>query len=159
MARHRAVLVSAITATVMPVLSVYAADSIPVTQPPNGTGALQNQFRPVLPQSFTAPGIRPERRQGGLRLETEAASTSSRPDDHRYGFASGAAAGSALKVSPAISAHKTGWQFSGRLGPVRWLTPLEGDGETKMRFGGRLPGQPRMPGMGLFNIGVHYTFE
>jgi len=62
-------------------------------------------------------------------------------------------------VSPAISAHKTGWQFSGRLGPVRWLTPLEGDGGTTVRFGGRVPGQPRMPGMGLFNLGVHYTFE
>jgi len=28
-----------------------------------------------------------------------------------------------------------------------------------MRFGGRVKGQPRMPGMGLFNIGVHYNFE
>ena len=158
MARHRAVLVSAITATVMPVLSACAADPVSVTQP-NDTSALQQQFRPALPRPSTAPGIRPERRQGGLRLETEAASTSSRPDDHRYGFASGAAARSALKQSPAISSHKTGWQFSGRLGPVRWLTPLDGDGETRMRFGGRLPGQPRMPGMGLFNIGVHYTFE
>jgi len=142
----------------MPVLSAYAADPVSVTQA-DGTGALRQQFRPVLPQSFTAPGIRQERRPGGLRLETEAASTSLRPDDHPYGFASGAAGGSALKVTPAISAHKTGWQFSGRLGPVRWLTPLEGDGETKMRFGGRVPGQPRMPGMGLFNIGIHYTFE
>jgi hypothetical protein len=94
-----------------------------------------------------------------LRFDTEAASTFSRPEDHRYGFAGGAAASSALKLSPAIIAPKTGWQFSGRLGPLRWLTPLEGDGGTTVRFGGRVPGQPRMPGMGLFNVGVHYTFE
>lgn len=158
MARHRTVLVSAITATVMPVLSAYAADSVSVTQP-NDTGALQHPFRAALPLS--APGIRPEGEASGLKSETDAAFSFSfsRSGNQRYRFASGTAAGAALKLSPAAAASKTGWQFSGRLGPVRWLTPLEGDGETRMRFGGRVPGQPRMPGMGLFNIGVHYTFE
>ena len=158
MARHRAVLVSAIAATVVPVLSAYAADSVSVAQP-NDTGALEQHFRPALPQPSTAPGIRLERRQGGLRFDTEGASTLSRPEDYRYGFAGGTAASSALRLSPAISAPKTGWQFSGRVGPLRWLTPLDGDGDTTVRFGGRVPGQPRMPGMGLFNVGVHYTFE
>jgi hypothetical protein len=51
-----------------------------------------------------------------------------------------------------------GWQFSGRVGPLRWLTPLDHEGESEMRFGGRVYGQPRMPGMGHFNVGINYNF-
>ena len=153
MPRHRAVLVSAIMATVLPAFSVYAADPAP-SAPPDTTGTLHPlPFRPA-----------PDSQSAGLKLESEAASlpvfTFSRRDDHRRrGPASGAPAGSPLKLAPANAALRTGWQFSGRVGPVRWLTPLEGDDATRMRFGGRVPGQPRMPGLGRINIGVHYTFE
>ena len=51
-----------------------------------------------------------------------------------------------------------GWHFSGRVGPLRWLTPLDGDGDTQLRFGGRVYGQPRMPGTGNINIGINYNF-
>ncbi len=53
---------------------------------------------------------------------------------------------------------EAGWHFSGRVGPLRWLTSLEGDGDTEMRFGGRVYGQPRMRGMGNFNVGINYNF-
>lgn len=158
MLRHRAVLVSALAATFMPVFAAYAADSLSVTQP-DGAVTLQQLFRPASPQSNSAPGIVSETRAAVLSFETGVASSFSRPSDHRYGLASGAAASSALKLSPTNFASKTGWQVSGRVGPVRWMTPLEGEGETAVRFGGRVPGQPRMPGMGLFNVGIHYTFE
>lgn len=158
MSRRRAVLVSALSATIMPVFAAYAADSLPVTQL-DGAVTLQQLFRPASPQSLSTPGIRSDSRAAGLSFETGSASSFSRPSDHRYGLASGAAASFALKLSPTIYAPKTGWQLSGRLGPVRWMTPLEGEGGTAVRFGGRVPGQPQMPGMGLFNVGIHYTFE
>ncbi len=156
MPRHRAVFVSAILATFMPAVLVYAADAVPVTQPDDAS-TLQHQFRQALPRFHSAPGIRPESRTGGLRFETETAPSPSPTDAGRYRLASGA--GSALNLSPSMLASRTGWQFSGRAGPMRWMTPLDGEGETAVRFGGRVPGQPRMPGTGLFNLGVHYTFE
>ena len=159
MLRHRAVRVSAILATIMPVFPAYATDSVPATQP-DGAVTLQQLFRPASPQLSSVPGIVSESRATGLRIGTEAASSFSRPS---YGLSSGAAIGaatsSALKLSPTIYVPRTGWQMSGRVGPVRWMTPLDGEGETALRFGGRVPGQPRMPGMGLFNVGIHYTFE
>ena len=81
------------------------------------------------------------------------------PDDFRYGLSVRAAPAAPLKLSKSYPATKTGWHWSGRLGPLRWLSPLDGEGEGKLRFGGRVPGQPRMPGMGNFNVGIHYTFE
>ena len=155
MLRHRAGLVSAILATVMPVFAADAADSLLATQP-DGAVTLQQLFRPASPQPNSAPGIVAETRAA---VEAGATYSFSRPGDHRYGLASGAATSSALKLSPTIYIPKTGWQLSGRVGPVRWMRPLEGEGETALRFGGRLPGQPHMPGMGLFNVGIHYTFE
>jgi hypothetical protein len=81
------------------------------------------------------------------------------PDDFRYGLSARAAPVSPLKLSRSYPATKTGWNWSGRVGPLRWMSPLDGEGESKLRFGGRVPGQPRMPGMGNFNVGIHYTFE
>jgi hypothetical protein len=79
------------------------------------------------------------------------------PDDYRLSARSASAP--PLKLSPSHAATRTGWHWSGRVGPLRWMSPLDGEGESKLRFGGRLPGQPRMPGMGHFNVGIHYTFE
>jgi hypothetical protein len=157
MLRYRAVLVSALSATIMPVFAAYATDSLPVTQP-DGAVTLQQLFRPASSQSLSAPGIVSETRAAGSIVGTGAAVSFSRPSDRRYGLVGGAAS-TTLKLSPTIYAPKTGWQLSGRVGPVRWMTPLEGEGETAVRFGGRVPGQPRMPGLGLFNVGIHYTFE
>ena len=142
----------------MPVFAAYAADSVPVTQPDSAI-SIRNLFRPASPQSLSASAIVSETHAAGLGLETVAAASFTRPADHRYGLVSGAATSSTLKLSPTTYVPKTGWQLSGRAGPVRWMTPLEGEGETALRVGGRVPGQPRMPGMGLFNVGIHYTFE
>lgn len=190
---QRAVLVSAITTALVPVVTVYAADATPRPQ----TEAAEN---PQLPQAASAPhepsaGIRVESRSTPLNVDlgaapatsrsdelrygpvtpvaipssraddfrygpaTGAAVASSRAEDLPYGFPSRAAGGTGLRLSPPASAPKPGWELSGRVGPLRFLSPLDGEGETKLRLGGRLPGQPRMPGMGLFNVGVHYNFE
>lgn len=87
------------------------------------------------------------------------APSSLRPEDYSYGFSSRAARESGLRLSAPAGTTKAGWELSGRVGPLRWLSPLDGEGETKLRLGGRAPGQPRMPGMGLFNVGIHYNFE
>ncbi len=89
----------------------------------------------------------------------DAASASSRPMNPGTGYASPVASGSRLNLSRAPYAPKTGWEMSGRVGPLRWLSPIDGEGETRVRLGGRVQGQPRMPGMGLFNVGIHYNFE
>ena len=100
-------------------------------------------------------------RTSGLKFEADPATFYGLPrhDNHHYGLASGSTSASALNLSASSAAARTGWGFSGRVGPVRWLTPLDGEGETKMRFGGRVPGQPRLPGMGNFNVSIHYAFE
>ncbi len=82
----------------------------------------------------------------------------SRPEDYRYGLARSAIE-SALKVAPTSVMNRVGWGWSGRVGPMRWLGPIDGEGgETLLRLG-RVPGQPRIQAGGKFNVGVHYTFE
>jgi len=118
---------------------------------------LQSQFRfraaPAWPGAATGPrvdslsGPHPE----GAALPAGGG------DANPYGLANGA--GVSLNINTRSYASRPGWAFSGRVGPVRWLTPLDGEGDTRLRFGGRVPGQPRLPGMGLFNVGVHYAFE
>ena len=156
MPRHRAVVVSAITATVLPILPVYAAELAPASRP-EPVSAISQPFFPTLSQAAATPVVPPDAGIAGLKPDAEAAPFHS--FSRRDGLAMGPAPGTSLKVAPTNPAFRTGWQFSGRVGPVRWLTPLEGEGETRLRFGGRVPGQPRLPGMGLFNVGIHYTFE
>jgi len=105
----------------------------------------------------TAPSARPD----DFRIDSVigAASSYSRAGDSPYAPPLGAPAGTGLKLTPAPGSIKPGWEMSGRVGPLRFLSPLDGEGDTKLRLGGRLPGQPRMPGMGLFNVGIHYNFE
>jgi hypothetical protein len=115
---------------------------------------------PALPgprRISPAPQARETLRYGFERASAVPAATA--PDDFRYGLSGRTAAAAPLKLSTGHSAARTGWQWSGRLGPLRWMSPLDGEGESKLRFGGRLPGQPRMPGTGHFNVGIHYTFE
>jgi len=103
----------------------------------------------------------PPLRTNDFRHETAigAASSASLPTNLGTGYAGLDAGGSRLKLFPAAYAPKTGWEMSGRVGPLRWLSPIDGEGETRVRLGGRLQGQPRMPGLGLFNVGIHYNFE
>lgn len=95
------------------------------------------------------------------RHETAAGAASSAPlpANPGTGYDHQGAGGSKFKLSRPAYATKTGWEMSGRVGPLRWLSPLDGEGETRMRLGGRVQGQPRMPGTGLFNVGIHYNFE
>jgi hypothetical protein len=160
MSRRRAVLVLAVVATALPALPAYTAEATPpAAQPESASLQLHVPVAPV--NAPVAPTPRAENRSSGLKAESEMSpySSFSRHDNHSYGLASGAVPSSALNLSSSTSATRPGWQFSGRAGPVRWLAPLDGEGETKMRFGGRVPGQPRLPGMGLFNVSVHYAFE
>lgn len=168
--RH-AVLVSAITVGSWPAGVAHAADAAAqaLASPP---GQSQPALRPETPAApaphpvdlrpanltFAAP---PLARQDDPRPgpAIDAASVSARPAAFAPGYSATAAAGSALKLSRGPSAPRTGWEMSGRVGPLRWLTPLEGEGETQVRFGGRLQNQPRMPNMPIFNVGIHYNFE
>jgi hypothetical protein len=111
---------------------------------------------PAANRAPAAPSV-----PGTLRYEFErpAVPSAMAADDFRYGLSGKTVAGPPLKLSTGHPATRTGWQWSGRFGPLRWMSPLDGEGESKLRFGGRVPGQPRLPGMGHFNVGIHYTFE
>lgn len=172
MPRYCAVLVSVMTATMLPALPAYPAQPTPTAAPAQASTSLRLQV-PVSPALTPAAasaaaaaaadtsGLNVQNRTSGLKFEADPATYYALPrhDNHHYGLASGSAPAGTLNLAPASAAARTGWGFSGRVGPVRWLTPLEGEGETKMRFGGRLPGQPRLPGMGNFNVSIHYAFE
>jgi hypothetical protein len=95
----------------------------------------------------------------GLTYKVDVPDAAPRPDDFRFDFAQPPAPEAALRLSPVASTLRTGWAVSGRVGPLRWLSPIDGEGETKMRLWGRVPGQPPTPGMGTFNINLHYAFE
>lgn len=64
-----------------------------------------------------------------------------------------------LKIAPISIMNRTGWTWSGRLGPVRWLGPLDGEGGDLTLRLQRIPGAPRPEGLGRFHIGIHYAFE
>lgn len=110
---------------------------------------------------YIAPTATLPSRADDFRLDpaASAAAHSSRAEDSLFRRPGGTAGATGLRLSPAPYAPKPGWEVSGRVGPLRFLSPLDGEGETRLRLGGRLPGQPRMPGMGLFNLGLHYNFE
>lgn len=170
MHRYRAWLVPAVAATALPAVMAHASDSPPAPTPRVEAGQTQP---PRI--EFATTALFPAGRTNGLTLNPgadasavrakpfrhgtgdDAATVSRRPIDHPYSLTSPAAGGTGLNLPPAGGARKPGWEMSGRVGPVRWLNTV--DGETKLRFGGHLPGQPQMPGMGLFNVGVHYNFE
>jgi hypothetical protein len=166
MSRCRAVLALGMTAMVLPSLPAYPAQSAPSAASTEPAASLQLQIpvpTPVAASPVPAadtPSLNAQSRTTELKFEADPTTfyAQSRHDNHSYGMASGAVPSSALNLKSS-NATRAGWQFSGRAGPVRWLGPLSGEGETKMRFGGRVPGQPRLPGLGLFNVSVHYAFE
>jgi hypothetical protein len=160
--------VSAATAAILPTVPVYPAGPVPPTAQSEFPSQLQLQVpAPLAPTPAAAapaadtPSSNAQSRATELKFEADPTTFYALPrhDNHHYGMASGTTPAGALNLAPSSAAARTGWGFSGRVGPVRWLTPLDGEGETKMRFGGRLPGQPRLPGLGNFNVSIHYAFE
>lgn len=177
MGRYRSLLVSAIAMAILPVYGAYAADATDRPQT-EATGGPQ-QPQAALPPADAPAAIAVKTRSTGLKLNLGAVTEPRRLEELRdvppapaplpraeelqLGSATSAAgafaAGTGLKLSPSASVTRPGWEVSGRVGPLRFLSPLDGEGEAKLRLGGRVPGQPRMPGMGLFNVGIHYNFE
>jgi hypothetical protein len=159
MLRFGAVAVSAMALTALPAGTACGAEATPTAEPAPAfqpAPHLQSQFRfraaPAWPGTASGPRVDT---LSGPHPEG-AALPASGGDANPYGLASGAGS---LNINAKSYASRPGWAFSGRVGPVRWLTPIDGEGDTMLRFGGRVPGQPRLPGMGLFNVGVHYAFE
>jgi len=158
MLRVGAVTFSAMALTVLPAGAACGAETAPAAalapafQPhPHFRSQFRFHATPAWPALAPATEARPA-------PQIEGAATAATPGDvNRYSLVSGA--GSSLDFNAKSYASRPGWAFSGRVGPLRWLTPLDSEGDTKLRFGGRVPGQPRLPGMGLFNVGVHYAFE
>ena len=155
---QRAMIVLAMAATALPVDAVYAAEATPAAPSP----AIESS--PPSPAPEPAPSVPMEglpfdAKPAGLTYKADVAAAAPRPDDFRFDFAHRQASEAPLRLSPVVSTPRTGWAFSGRMGPLRWLTPIDGEGETKMRLFGRVQGQPRTPGMGNLNISLHYTFE
>ena len=121
------------------------------------TVSRSDELRPILTPPVATPSPLADDVRSGPA--TSGATAFSRAEDSLYGFSGSAAGGTGLKLFSSSSAPKPGWEVSGRVGPLRFLSPLDSERETKLRLGGRVPGQPRMPGMGLFNVGIHYNFE
>lgn len=156
----RAMIVWVMAATTLPVVIAYAAEATPAAPSP----AIESS--PPSPAPDQVPpvpveGLQFDARPAGLAYKVDVPASAPRPDDYRFDFAQrpGAGAGVTLRLSPVVSTPRTGWAYSGRVGPLRWLAPIDGEGESTLRLGGRVPGQPRTPGMGNFNFSLHYTFE
>jgi hypothetical protein len=99
-------------------------------------------------------------RPSGLVYTLDRSTPAPPSDDFRFDLAPYyMAPATGIRFGSVVVPPRGGWSFSGRAGPVRWLTPISGEGDTVLRFGGRVPGQPRAPGMGLFNMSLHYEFE
>jgi hypothetical protein len=155
---QRAMIVWAMAATALPVVAAYAAEATPATPSP----AIESS--PPSPAPELVPFVPMEELQldakpAGLAYKADVPAAAPRPDDFRFDFAHRQASEGPLRLSPVVSTSRTGWAYSGRVGPLRWLSPIDGEGETKMRLWGRVPGQPSTPGMGTFNINLHYAFE
>lgn len=153
-----ALIVWAMATSALPVVAAQAAEEAPAapavaveSSPPSPAPELMFSVPVELFQSDSKPG--------GLSYQVDVPAAAPRSDDFRFDFAQRSASESTLRLSPVVSAPRAGWAVSGRMGPLRWLTPIAGEGESTMRLGARVPGQPQTPGMGSFNISVHYTFE
>jgi hypothetical protein len=159
MPRYSVLIVWTMVATALPVVAAYAAIATPVA-PSQEVKISVPSSAPGPAPSVPSQGLRLESRPSGLNYRTDASAPALRPDDFRFdlGNRSAAATAAALNLTPVIIPSKAGWHFSGRVGPVRWLTPLDGEGSTVMRLGGRLPGQPRIPATGHFSLSFHYAF-
>ena len=162
--------VSVIAAMSLPVLAAYAAEPKPASEPsvvsPLPAPVSKPAESPVASAPEPQPGLKldlapasPDGQSGLFRYGSgdTANYATSRPASRAYSLGSQGIPQTRLNLAPQASEPKTGWETSGRVGPLRWLNSA--DGETKMRFGGRVKDQPRIPGPSLFNLGIHYKFE
>lgn len=149
---QRAMVVSTIAAMMLP-QSVFAEEAAPApvieTAPSSAAAAPAEQ----------SVGIVFHARPAGLVYKLDARDAAPLPDSYRFDFERQPMPATGIRLAPASAAPRIGWSVSGRLGPLRWLTPLSSEGATVMRFGGRVPGQPRTPGLGPFNLSAQYEFE
>ena len=155
---QRAMIVWAMAATALPAVAAYAAEATPTAPSPAIESTPPNPVPEPVPL-VPMEGLLLDAKPAGLIYKVDVPAAAPRPDDFRFDFAQRPASEAALKLSPVVSTPRTGWAFSGRLGPLRWLTPIDHDGETKVRLWSRVPDQPRTPGMGHYNINLHYAFE
>ena len=143
-------MVWAIAATILPHLTAFAEEAAQAVLVPGiDTTLLSNQ----------PGGIVFHAKPSGLVYNLDVRDPAPRLEEYRFDFAYRPAPATGVRLAPAYSVPKGGWSVSGRAGPLRWLTPITADGESTLRFGGRVPGQPRTPGLGTFNLSVHYSFE
>jgi len=153
---QRAMMVSTIAALIQPQSTAFAEEAAPATPAPVVETAPSS--------AAAAPAEQPEgivfhARPTGLVYKLDARDAAPLPETYRFDFERQPMPATGIRLAPAYGAPRGGWSVSGRLGPLRWLTPLSNEGATVMRFGGRIPGQPRTPGLGPFNLSAHYEFE
>jgi len=155
-----AIILGVLAATVLPPAVVFSAEATPgAAAPAIESTHLNVPADPELVFEDPVESVPLDARPVGLSYKLDEPAPDSRFDGVRFDFAQRAASASALRLSPASAGPRTGWSFSGRAGPVRWLTPLDGEGETTLRLWGRIKDQPRPPGLGRFNMVIHYSFE
>jgi hypothetical protein len=149
-------MVSTIAALILPPSIAFAEEAATATPAPvTGTAASS---------AAAAPAEQPEgivfhARPAGLVYRLDTGDATAPRETYRFDFEHRPMPATGIRLAPAYGAPRGGWSVSGRLGPLRWLTPLSNEGSTVMRFGGRVPGQPRTPGLGPFNLSAHYEFE
>jgi hypothetical protein len=153
-----AIILWAMAATLLPVAAAPAAEAAFGTQSP-----ASDEFLPRA-ASARAPAARREATPFHLSPLTQTyrldpLAPDSRPDGLRFDFAWQPVPEPLLRVGPGASALRPGWALSGRAGLLRWLTPIDREGGTTVRLGGRIPDQPRTPGLGNFSLSLHYAFE
>jgi hypothetical protein len=155
-----AIILGAMAATVLPLAAAFSAEATFVAAAPAiESNDLNAPPAPGLESVDAVDSVPLDARPVGLNYKLDEPAPDFRPDGPRFDFAQRTASASALRLSPAPAGSRTGWAFSGRAGPVRWLTPLDGEGQTTLRLWGRIPDQPRVPGLGRFNMSIHYRFE
>lgn len=157
MSRQRIMIFWAMAAIALPVFAAHAADATRAAPTPVVKASLAVTPPPAAP--VPSQVLHLDSRPAGLSFKVNEPAPALRPDDFRFGLADRSASTAALNLTPVINSARTGWHFSGRMGPLRWMTPLAGEGETTMRLGGRVPGQPGVSGMGTYHISLHYAFE
>lgn len=154
-----AMIVWAMAAMVLPPAAAFAAETTSgASAPAIESTSLNAPAEPELVFEDSVESISLGDRPLGLNYKLDETVPDVSPDGQRFDFAQRPASASALRFSPALAGSRPGWAFSGRAGPLRWLTPLDNEGEITLRLG-RIPGQPRPPGLGRLNMSIHYSFE
>jgi hypothetical protein len=154
---QRTLIVLGIAVIVLPRSTAYAQEAITEKRASIIESAPTNTA--PTPADQTSWGMVPESRPASLFYKLDVRDPAPPSEEFRFDFAHRPAPATGIRLVPAAGASRGGWAVSGRAGPLRWLTPISSEGGTVMRFGGRVPNQPRTPGLGNFNLSIHYSFE